>query len=343
MNLSGYLKTNFNDLSDDYKAPFEVTKDKDNIEVNLAFKGYRNDTLENLNNFIEYGSNIVDNSQGKYPSALISNNFYSLQKRSNDAKVLKDIKINDVIEVKIPVNKNGKLEYKNQKIKVAGILNKDYVIDQDGGFDGVFQVILNKKDYKDITGSSNYNKISLRVKEGTDKEVIKKLEKITKDSSFVDIESKYKYRNFFTENSEKNIKTVLLSVLLTLLISSINIICIIRTNIILRINELATLRAIGMSMKKIKSMIIKESLIYGVLSILVSTMISTYDYFKFIRMVNYGHSQGLGKENVMKFTIPVTQILQFGVATLLICLVAVYISKNKIEKISIVEGLRVNE
>lgn len=343
MNINGFYNTDINNLSDDYIPYHESSTNKNNLEINLTLKGYKDKTLENIDNFILDGNNIINNLENEYPSALISNNFYSTRQGNNDVQILKEIKVNDLINIKIPVNKNGKVEYKKQKIRVVGILNKDYVVNQEGGFDTNLQVLLNEKDYKDITGYSNYNEISIKVEEDKDREVIDKLKIITEDSSFVDIESKYEYKNFFIEQSNKNKKTVLISVLLTLIISSINVICILRTNIMIRISEISTLRAIGMSMKKIKSMIVKESIMYGVLSTLIASIISTFNYYKFVNMVNVGQSQILGVENSMKFYIPIYEILQFGVATILICLVGSYLSKNKIEKLSIVDGLKINE
>ena len=157
------------------------------------------------------------------------------------------------------------------------------------------------------------------------------------------MESKYNNMQYFEKQSEENKKSVLISVLLTLLISSINIICIIRTNIMIRINEISTLRALGMNLRKVKNMIIKESLIYGTLSIIVASVFSSLDYYKFVQMVNWGQQQGFGKENVMAFNIPFMEIMQFSIATIAICLLAVYLSKNKIEKLSIVEGLKITQ
>ncbi|MEG0857498.1 MAG: ABC transporter permease [Terrisporobacter sp.] len=229
------------------------------------------------------------------------------------------------------------------KVRVSGLLNKDYVVTQDGGLGYLSQVILNENDFKNITNMGNYNKISIKLKSGSHEVVNKELEELVKNSSFKEIESKYKYENYFTKQSEENKKEVLVSVILTLIISSINIICIIKTNIMLRIKEISALRAIGMSMKNIKKMIIQESLIYAIFSILASSVIATLSYFKYINMSNSIMSGGLGMENTMAYSIPINEILQFGVATIIMCLLATYLSKNKLVKLSIVEGLRIND
>lgn len=343
VNSHGYLKVQTKDLDEDYKNYYVTNKEKQELEINMAIKGLDDKYLKRMDKYIEAGTNISNSSKDKYPSVLICNNHYSIYTSSNDAKLLKDININDVIDIKVPIKENGKLKYEYKKVKVAGILNKDYVVEEHGGMDSEFQVILNHKDYEKLTNMNNYNNIALKIESGSDEKVIKEIEKINENYSFVDIESNYGNKNYYSSQTAKLKKSVLTSVILILLISSINIICIIRTNITIRLNEISTLRAIGMSLKKVKSMIIKESLIYGILSIILSSILATSKYFKYVNMVNTHQAQGLGKENVLSYNIPFAEILQFGVPTILICLVAVYLSKNKIEKLSIVEGLRNNE
>ena len=45
-------------------------------------------------------------------------------------------------------------------------------------------------------------------------------------------------------------------------------------------------------------------------------------------------------ENMVKFSIPKIEILQFSIVSIVICIIAGYLAKIKIEKLSIVEGLR---
>lgn len=343
INLTAYLKSSINNISDDVK-PFLSSKDnQNNIEITTGVKGYNKDFIRSLDKYIEKGSNIYEKKKEDYPMALVSNYFYSPMQSTNNAMVLKKIKVGDVIDIKVPAKNGDKLEYKNIKVKVSGLLNKDYVVTQDGGLGCLAQVILNEDDLKNITNIKDYNKISIKLEKGKDEEVNIALNKLTNGSSFKEIESTYKYENYFSEQSEKNKKEVLVSVILTLIISSINIICIIKTNIMLRIKELATLRAIGMSMKNIKNMIVKESMIYALFSIVVSSAVATISYSKFIYMVNSTRAEGLGLENSMSYNIPINEILQFGIATIVMCLLATYLSRNKIIKLSIVEGLRIND
>ncbi|CEH33823.1 ABC transporter permease [Romboutsia lituseburensis] len=344
INTSAYLKTNINSITDDAKS---LTSPKqDNLEVNMGIKGYNKDFIKSLGKYIKSGGNINDeyiDKNDSYPSALISNYFYSSDQHSNDTQVLKKIKVGDILKVKVCVNENGYLKYKDQKIRVAGLLNKDYVVNQDGGMDSLFQVILNENDFKSITNIQNYNKLSIKLDNKDNKKIHKDLEKVVKNSSFKEIESKYKYEKYDIEQSQQNKKEVLVSVILTLIISVINIICIIKANIMIRIKELSTLRAIGMSIKNIKKMIIKESIIYAIFSTILSAISATLSNFKFAYMINKAGAEVIGAENSLSYSIPINEILQFGIVTIIICILATYLSANKLVKLSIVEGLKIND
>ena len=124
---------------------------------------------------------------------------------------------------------------------------------------------------------------------------------------------------------------------LILLIACLNIFCTIRTR------EFATLRSMGMTVKQIKSMIIKESIIYGLLSSIIAAIVGIYKHYTFMNQVNLEYSQGLGIDNVATFKFPTIEIIQFSAIAIIICLMAVYISKRKIEKLNIIEGLKTNE
>ena len=340
INLTGYLSVNKGELSSYYTNYISTGGQGKNIEISASIKGYNDEKLKSLEKYIEYGKNIDSLEYGNIPNAIISNNFYSPSTASNNVKVLKDLEIGDIVKIRIPVNEDGEIKYKNQKIRVSGILNKDYVIKADGGIDSNFQVIMDEKSFEELTGKQGVNNIYLDVKDGEDRKIINKIESIVNNNAFKTIESKYDNRKFYSDQSNNNKKEVLVSVVLTMIISSINIICIVITNIMIRTKEISTLRAIGMSMNSVKKMIIKESALYGILSSLVSGTVSTYNYYKYVKMTNRIYSQGLDMENMVKFSIPKIEILQFSIVSIVICIIAGYLAKIKIEKLSIVEGLR---
>ncbi|GAA0864846.1 ABC transporter permease [Paraclostridium tenue] len=343
MNITGYLSSNKENISDYYKQYNPLDNDESNLEIGTAIKGYDKSTLKELVKYLEDGT--IDNlkEEGDTISGVVSNHFYSGSEVSNDSTTLKDLKVGDIIEVKIPVINGKEVKYVNKKIKVAGLLNPDYVLNAEGGKDSRFQVILDENSFKNLTGKKGFNNIFIKLEKDKEKEVVSKVKEIINEDDFKEMESKYENRKLSTEGNEKLKKEVLVSVVLTMVISSINIACIVITNIMIRVKEISTLRAIGMSMKNIKKMIIKESIIYGVLSSIIAGVFSSYNTYKSMQRANEIFSKGMGIKQAYEFKVPVVEILQFGVAAILICVIAGYLAKNRVSKLSIVEGLRNEE
>jgi putative ABC transport system permease protein len=344
MNVTGYLNSNKENISDFYKQSIPLDSDESNLEIGTAIKGYDKSTLKELEKYLEDGKNI-DNlkEEGDTISAIVSNHFYSGSAVSNDESTLKNLKVGDIIEVKIPVTNDKEVKYVNQKIKVAGLLNTDYVLNAEGGMDSRFQVILDKNSFENLTGKKGFNNIFIKLQKDKEEVVVSKVKEIINEDDFKEMESKYDNRKLSTSQNVKLKKEVLVSVVLTMVISSINIACIVITNIMIRVKEISTLRAIGMSIKNIKKLILKESIIYGILSSIIAGVFSSYDTYKNMQRANEIFSQGMGIKQAYEFKVPLVEILQFGVAAILICVIAGYLAKNRVSKLSIVEGLRNEE
>ena len=338
--LTGIFITNSKDLTKEYKSVNGIVDKNKNLEEYVDIEGNNNETLKNINQYIEKGKTINDKSKGKYPKALVTNYFYS--NVSPNTKLLNDMKVGDLINIKIPVTKNNKVEYKNEKIEVAGILNGDYVL-REGGLSTGLKIVLNEDDFKNISGRENYNKLNIQIEKGTDKKAQNEIEKVIKNNSFSKFESKYNYKNYYIKQSERNTKETLVIVGLILLISSINVLCIIKANIMTRMKELSTLRAIGMSPKKLKNMIVKENIMYAVFASILASIIATQSIYKFTKLSNEISKELSGSEKAMNFTLPIFESVEFLIVSIIMCLIAVFLCKKKIEKMSIVEGLSTNE
>ncbi|CEO15066.1 ABC transporter permease [Paraclostridium sordellii] len=342
MALNGYFLVNSKDLTPKYKNSNGISDESKELEEFLEIEGHSNDSLKNLDKYIENGENINNKSKAKYPKALVTNYFYSIQEHSPNTKLLNGMKIGDLIDIKIPTIKNNKFEYKNEKVEVAGILNGDYVL-QEGGLPGGIKVVLNEENFKNISGKNDYNKINIQIEKGRDKKVENEISKIISKNPFSKVESKYNYKNFYIKQTEKNTKETLVIVGLILLISSINILCIIKANIMTRMKELSTLRAIGMSTKKLKNMIIKENIMYAVFASIVASVFASHSLYEFNKLSNIARRQVFGAKEDIKFVLPIFESFEFLIVSIIICLIAVFLCKKKIEKMSIVEGLNTNE
>lgn len=340
MNITGYLNSNKENISDFYKQSIHLDSDESNLEIKTDIKGYDKSTFKKLEKYLEDKN--IDNlkEEGNTISAIVSNNFCLDSAVSNDSTILKNLNVGDIIEIKIPVINDKEVKYINQKIKVAGLLNTDYVLNVEGGEDSSFQVILDKNSFKNLTGKTGFNNIFIKLQKDKEEVVISKIKEIINEKNFNEMESKYENRKLSTNHNIKLKKEILVSVVLTMFISSINIACVVITNIMIRVKEISILRSIGMSMKNIKKMILKESIIYGLLSATIAGVFSSYNVYKNMQRANEMFSKGLGIKQAYEFKVPIVEILQFGIGAIIICVIAGFLAKNKISKLSIVEGLR---
>ncbi|MDO7205463.1 hypothetical protein Q5M85_16430 [Paraclostridium bifermentans] len=77
MNVTGYLNSNKENISDYYKQYNSLDKDESNLEIGIAIKGYDKSTLKKLEKYLEDGR--IDNlrEDGDIKNAIVSNYFYS--------------------------------------------------------------------------------------------------------------------------------------------------------------------------------------------------------------------------------------------------------------------------
>ncbi|MDB2754089.1 hypothetical protein C4005_11880 [Clostridioides difficile] len=339
--LKGYLRNA--DLEEDYLDELKRTEINNNNESTVLIRGYNKELLNNIDKYIDKGENVYSYTDRDYKNVLLVNNFYSRIKLSNNTQIIKSPKIGNLIDIKIPVYKDGEYKYINTKVRIAGIMKNSYISEQDGeSQSGGIQIIFNEKDLKELTGISDYNKVFVKIKKETDKKVIKEINNIIEKSGFSDIEGRYVRNHFGDHYNKSSYKLAMICVFGVLLISSINIIFIVRSNIIVRLSEICTFRAIGMSKKNVKRMLIKENMIYGVLSMIVAGIISSFNYYKIVSETNKLNQQVYGINNSIKFEIPIYEILIFGSISVFVCVIAVYFSNKMINKLSIVSGIKEN-
>lgn len=337
--LYGYLKPDFSNLDNEYIKNQGISNKDKVLETDLWMQGYDEKTIRGFDKYIEKGSTDLNKDTSNYPNVLVYNHFYN---GDNKNKILKDLNIGDLLTTKIPVIEDGKKVYKDMTVRVAGFINRDWGKEREMGSSAI-QLVISQDELWKFTGRNTYNKISMKIEDGSDVAVHKELEKVIKNEPYGEIESKYKYNQFYEKQEVENKRIVLLTVTLVLIISSLNILCTIKTNLLMRINEFATLRSIGMSMKKLKSMIMIESIMYGLLGGIIASIVGTYSHYDFVSVVNNITEEGFGTANTMAFKIPIIPILQYVCVCVLICIVAVLLVRKKIEKLSVVEGLRTNE
>lgn len=222
-------------------------------------------------------------------------------------------------------------------------MKESYAAGQDGNSqaDGA-QVILREEDYKQLTGQSEYNKLFITVEKGQLYSVERRLEKLTDNYKSTEINGKGEELKIIGAQQSSEERLSVIYQILTLLILSVNIIFIMRSNIIARRKELGTLRAIGLSTKSIKKILIIESELYGIIASIIGSIIATVNYNYNIAELNKTLLKG-GYTRTVEHHIPLTQIIILFTIFIVIGFISIYVSKDKIEGESIAECLSQND
>lgn len=336
-NLEGYILLNKDKLSADYKKELdrkdEISYQKDTGEYPLLLRGYSDNMLKEREKFIEKGENLSKSKDGKYKKVLLVNNTNSQITHSFKAKVIDNVKIGDVISIKMPIYKNGIKMYKNINVEISGIMKEIYASSQDGnvGVKGA-QIIFREDDYRELTGQKKYNKLFIKCENRKMSSVEKELKLITRDYGNTFIGGKGEDLKVVGEYQNSENRLSIIYQILIIFILCINIIFITRSNIIRRKKELSIMKAIGMSIKDLKKLIVLETKIYCIIAALIGIVIAIVNYnigiFKTNKTLIYGSF-----EKTIPYGIPFKQIIIILIIFEIIGYLAVYFSRDKIKNI----------
>jgi len=110
---------------------------------------------------------LINTKEGQYKKVILVNNTNSQVTHSFEAEVIDDVKVGDVIDIKLPVYKEGVKKYETFKVEVSAIMKEVYAAAQDGNVDAAgAQVIFREDDYRELTGQKDYNKIYVMTQKG---------------------------------------------------------------------------------------------------------------------------------------------------------------------------------
>ncbi|WP_042278390.1 ABC transporter permease [[Clostridium] dakarense] len=302
-------------------------------ESYLEVRGYTEKDLKKLDKYIEEKS---DENNSEYINVFVNNHT-----DGTNEPIDKDLKIGELIEIKIPSVNDGKLSYKVEKVRIAGFLDRKWILNNFYG--RMMTVIMPIEELSKLTNINDVNVIGVKASSGKEKEVENKIEKMIGKKDYNNLESRAKYKAEQEKLQEIAKVQSMFLLLLMSVVASLNIYYTIKTGILIRTRELSTLRSIGMSMKKIKSMLIKESLIYAFLSCILGSAHAIYKGYKDVSMVNEIMEIGFGAKNLEKFEVPFNEIVIFTFLVIVVCIISVYLSKQKLEKMSISYGINRNE
>ena len=115
-------------------------------------------------------------------------------------------------------------------------------------------------------------------------------------------------------------------------IGAVNIINTITTNLVLRRKEIASLNAIGMTYKNIRSMILTEGVLYGLYGAFYGGVVGS--------LLSYGLSYFMKEIMNFKWSIPWNMIFISGAAAVFIGLISVIKPLSRIKKENVIDVIR---
>ncbi|TQY63931.1 ABC transporter permease, partial [Clostridioides difficile] len=226
--------------------------------------------------------------------------------------------------------------------RVAVILKDEWIAMGDGDFMPDLEIITSNIHSKNITGEQKYTQLGINLENPYDEIVNNEIQKISRSIPGSLFNSRLSYHEMSESIYKSYIKSQIAIIALVLIIASINIFCTIRTNLLIRKKEISTLRALGVSLKNMKKMLIYEALAYAVFSFIIAMIPSFINLVKFTNWNNDAYIN-YGIENFMSFTFPIKESLLFFAISVFVCLIAVVVSNRDFESMNIIEGIKENE
>lgn len=296
-----------------------------NYSLISNFYGYRDLELGLCESNVIQGKIDIDKMNAEN-GVLVSQ---SVQLRNGQAMNASQLKAGNVILITDTKDTGSN---KPVKLKVVGILDRMPLV-YTGGADK-FGIITTEEVFKKITGINTYSRFDVVISRSAD---LASIEKKLKDIaarveqgrmlSFIDT-------SYGTLQTEMGVILYGLVAVISI-IGALNIINTISTNLILRISEFGTLRAIGMTPDQIKGMIRLEGIFYGLISSFYGSIAGCA--LAWILYSNVNKIRGL------TWHLPWKAAVEACLVAIVIGVTASLVPLKKISKMNVVESIRAEE
>jgi putative ABC transport system permease protein len=305
--------------------------------LQAAAEVYDNSAFEEAKKYIESGSIDIEKLNKEDGVILINKNtIYNRKTRKKYVGPAADIKVGDEIDLQYIDYEKDNIEFGKgsmKKVKVIAILSSD-PFDFYGPQNGL-KLITTEEVAKRLAGEDNIymDRLDIKIKDIKDEEIAKEsIEKV--------ISSNPNLRLINNIDSNRRSKSTLLMiqilmygfVIVVSLISSVNIVNTLTTNIILRKREFAALKSIGLTQKGLKKMIVLEGLLYGVVGSIYGSIIGCG--------LSYLLYNGFGGLREFGWPIPWDAMAIATVAAVFIGYLSVLAPLERIKKENLMEAIR---
>ncbi|TAN67590.1 ABC transporter permease [Paraclostridium sordellii 8483] len=333
-----------------------LVKDKLNNELILKqnLRGYDDKALKELNNYLVEGSIDIERMKNEdlaviyIPRVVDEKHGGKIEYNIVDnGKPVSDIKVGDTVKVKFREDGKRSIEfarledsgskYIEKEFKVGAIVSYPFMAEDTYSSDQCIDVIVSDNKFAQVTGGESYQAININLDKGVnDKKVYDEILKTTikvNGAMARNIMEEKANRDAMYEKS-RIYNAGMVAVLF--IIAIVNIVNNISQSILDRTNEFGMLRAVGLNNKDFKKMIIFEGLIYTVISSLIIIVVSlvlnkmTYNSFE---VSKYG----------IDFSIRYVDYILIIIINTLVGILTTYLPAKKLEKISVVEMVNINE
>lgn len=323
---------------------------KEKIVMNAAINIYDDAALQVSRKYIQSGSVDIDKINSENGVILINKNEF-MNDKTNKSYVgsVVNLKVGDEVELQYAgettniITNNGRgstsrLNFEEKKgetkkVKIMAILREDpfnFNGDQSG-----LKFITTEEMAKRLMGKKGINITSLNIslKNVRDEESSKlQLENIIKSKPSLTLINYLDYNR----NSKSAILMIQILVygfiIVVSLIGSVNIINTITTNIILRKKEFASLKAIGLTQKSLKKMIVIEGILYGIVGTIYGSIIACG--------LSYMIYKGMSGIKDMVWPVPWQAMIIAAVFSILIGYLSVLSPLSRINKENLIESVR---
>jgi putative ABC transport system permease protein len=293
--------------------------------------GYNDYGLNSMRNSLLSGKIDIKNMEKK-PIILIFDGY----KSSRDFKEF-NYKVGDKINFKMRYIENGKVKYKDTTLTIGGILSQMSIYVGGSYINHGLTIVAHSNLFHDITKNNKYKILQVFLNADA-RPIEKQLEraKIKVPQSIL-----YSFQSIIKEQikSIQSMQIFVYGIILTIsIISLLNILNAISTNLMLRTREFGMLRAIGLTNMQLKTMVRLEGLFYGIAGSILGISIGILGtYIMHLKLHTF-------KNKVTEaYVLPWQILLASGIASIFIGLVATLLPSLKIGKRNITDALKVTE